>query len=459
MNSINFLNFFSRITLKLLENLINNLSLRTLKPTDLERSQLIFYVFLFLSLSNSDKNVLYSQNLVPDKPHIKSVILQPRATNNYVPFIALGETMLLSFDDLNGNEEYYSYEVVHCDMDWMPSNILSSEFIRGNTRDRIRTFDNSFNTLQGYTNYKLEIPNRNMQLKISGNYIITVINESREIVFQRKFVVYEPKVQVGVAIFRSRDLKDIQTKQTVQFNINHPNFRINNPKAEIFPVVMQNNNWQTAIYGLKPQFYRGNQLLYKYNKETTFSAGNEFLYFDSKAVRSTSLNIGRVYLGDQLYHSQLYTHLGRNDRPYTLFEDINGNFVIRTIDGEGSDVFTEADYSWVHFSLDPNTYHDISDKEIYVQGAYNNWKLDDENRMLYNRESGLYETKILMKQGFYNYQYVTKDSDGLVRNDEIDGSFWQTENDYTVIVYYKRIGGRYTEVIGLGKGNSNKINN
>ena len=97
--------------------------------------------------------------------------------------------MLLSFDDLNGNEEYYSYEVVHCDMDWSPSKILSSEYARGNTDDRIRTFDNSFNTLQGYTNYKLEIPNRNMQLKISGNYIISVKNEAREIVFQRKHCV------------------------------------------------------------------------------------------------------------------------------------------------------------------------------------------------------------------------------------------------------------------------------
>lgn len=436
-----------------------HLSLRTLKPTELRRSHLILCIFLFLSLINSDKNVLYSQELIPDKPFIKSVILQPRAVNNYVPFIAMGETMLLSFDDLNGNEEYYSYEIEHCDMDWKPSNILSSEFVKGYNHDRIRVFDNSFNTLQGYTNYKLEIPNRNTQLKISGNYIISVKDENREIVFQRKFVVYEPKVQVGVTIFRSRDLKDIQTKQTVQFIINHPDLRINNPKAEIFPVVLQNNNWQTAIYGLKPQFFRGNQLLYKYNKETSFSAGNEFLFFDSKAVRSTSLNIARVYLGHQLYHSQLYMDLGRNDRPYTLLEDINGNFVIRTIDGEGSNVFTEADYSWVHFSLDPNTYQDISDKEIYVQGAFNNWKLTEENKMTYNPQTRLYEAEIMMKQGFYNYQYVTKDVNGVIRNDEIDGSHWQTENDYTVLVYYKRMGARYTEVIGLGQGNSRKIYN
>lgn len=440
-------------------NLFIQLSLRTLKPTDLRRSQIFFYIFLFLSLYNSDKNVLYSQELVPDKPHIKSVILQPRATNNYIPFIQLGETMLLSFDDLNGNEEYYSYEVVHCDMDWSPSKILSSEYARGNTDDRIRTFDNSFNTLQGYTNYKLEIPNRNMQLKISGNYIISVKNEAREIVFQRKFVVYEPKVQVGVAVYRSRTLAEIETKQSVQFIINHPNFRINNPKAEIFPVVMQNNNWQTAIYDLKPQFYRGSQLMYKYDKEASFYGGNEFLYFDTKAVRSTSLNIARVYLGDQLYHSKLYTNVGRNDRPYTLQEDINGNFVIRTIDGDGSDIFTEADYSWVHFSLDPNVYPDLRDKDMYVHGTFNNWKLNEENEMTYNPRTRLYEAEILLKQGFYNYQYVTKDANGVIRNDEIDGSFWQTENDYTVIIYYKRIGSRYTEVIGLGKGNSSKINN
>ena len=413
-------------------------------------------MFLILNLIISDKNVLYSQNLVADKPHIKSVILRPLKSNNYIPFIALGDTMLLSFDDLNGNEEYYSYEVEHCDMNWESSTILSSEYIRGNKKDRIRNFENSFNTLQGYTNYKLEIPNRSLQLKISGNYIITVRDQSNEIVFQRKFVIYDDKVKVGVSVHRSRDIKDIKTKQSVQFIINYPNFRINNPKAEIFPVVMQNNNWQTAIYGLKPQFYRGSQLLYRYNRETSFNGGNEFLYFDSKAVRSTSLNIARVYLGDQLYNAQLYTNIGRNDRPYTLLNDINGNFVIRTIDG-GGDPFTEADYSRIHFSLDPNT--SVDEKEIYVHGAFNNWQLQDENRLKYNSRTRLYETTIMLKQGFYNFQYVTKDASGLIRNDEIDGSHWQTENDYTVLVYYKRIGGRYTEVIGIGRGNSSKMNN
>lgn len=437
----------------------NHLSLQALKPTDLRRSQLIFTLFLILNFINSDKYVLYSQDLVPDKPYIKSVILHPKSVNNYAPFIALGETLFLSFDDLNGNEEYYTYEVVHCDMDWVPSNILSSEYIRGYSNDRIMTFENSFNTLQSYTNYQLEIPNRNMQLKISGNYIISVKNESGELVFQRKFVVYEPKVQVGVAVYRSRDLKEIQTKQTVQFTINHPNFRINNPKAEIFPILMQNNNWQTAIYDLKPQFYRNAQLLYKYNKETSFNGGNEFLYFDSKAVRSSSLNIARVVLGEQLYHTYLYTDMGRSDRPYTLLQDINGNFVIRTIDGEGSNVFTEADYTWVHFKLDPNLYFNLKDKAVYVQGSFNNWNLNEENKMTYNPTSGLFEAEILLKQGFYNYQYVTKDSLRVVRNDEIDGSHWQTENDYTVIVYYKKIGSRYTEVIGLGAGNSSKMNN
>ena len=174
--------------------------------------------------------------------------------------------------------------IEHCTVDWESSNLLVSEFINGYAEDRILNYENSFNTLQPYTNYTLTIPNENTVIKVSGNYRILVLDEDEAIVFKRRFVVYEPEVTVGVPIYRSRDISFIDSKQSVEFIINHPNFRINNPNQEIKPVILQNNNWATAITGLKPQFFRGSQLLYKYNKETSFWGGNEFLYFDSKST-------------------------------------------------------------------------------------------------------------------------------------------------------------------------------
>lgn len=397
----------------------------------------------------------FSQTDVMDAGHIKTIILKPMAINTYTPIVQLGEKLLLSFDDLNADEHTYSYKIEHCEMDWRKSNLAPSEFINGFAEDRIRAYENSFNTLQPYTNYSVTIPNETTKLKISGNYKISVLNEDDEVVFVRRFVVYEPIVTVGVAVFKSRDISYFNTKQSVEFTINTQNMLINNPSEEIFPVILQNNNWQNANIGLKPQFFRGNQLLYKYNKETSFWGGNEFLYFDSKSIRSNSLNIANVELGEDLYHTYLFTNEERRNQPYTLYPDVNGNFVIRTLTGENSN--TDADYTWVYFSL--KTSQNLTGKEVYVSGNFNNWQLNDANKLNYNEDLGLYEAKLLLKQGFYNYQYVTKTADGTISTHDIDGSFYQTENDYTVLVYYKKFGSRYTKVIGVGYGNSEKINN
>ncbi len=400
-------------------------------------------------------HVGFSQSNFEEPAHIKTVILKPVSTNSYAPIIKLGERLVLSFDDLYADERDYTYRIEHCTFDWKPSNLLVSEFINGYAEDRILNYENSFNTLQPYTNYTLSIPNENTILKISGNYRILVLDEADVIVFKRRFVVYEPKVIVGVPIYRSRDISFIDSKQSVEFIINHPNFRINNPNQEIKPVILQNNNWATAITGLKPQFFRGSQLLYKYNRETSFWGGNEFLYFDSKSIRNTTLNIAKVELGKELYHTYLYTNEERIDQPYTLFPDINGNFTVRIMQGQNNN--TDADYSWVHFSL--SCLENLEGKEIYISGNYNNWQLNKSNKLAYNERTGLYEGSLLIKQGFYNYQYVTRTVNGIISYHDIDGSFYQTENDYTVLVYYKKFGSRYDSVIGVGFGNSEKINN
>ena len=363
--------------------------------------------------------------------------------------------MMLSFDDLNADEQNYYYKISHCEIDWTPSKLIDSEYIIGFSKDRIREFNNSFNTLLPYTNYELSIPNESTRIKISGNYMLSILNESNQIVLQRRFIVYEPKVTVAVAVYQSRDISKIDTHQSIQFTINNGNFIVNNPSQEIKPVLVQNNNWQTAITGLKPQFFRNNQLLYLYDKETSYWAGNEFLYFDTKEIRGSTLNIARSELTRDIYDTYLYTNEERIDRPYTLAPDINGNFTIRTLDGDLPNV--DADYSWIYFSLE--CLEDLSNKDVYVSGKFNNWALNSFNKLQYNPKTGFYEGTILMKQGFYNYQYVTKDKDGTISNHDIDGSYYQTEDDYTVIVYYKKFGSRYTKVIGVGAGNSKIILN
>lgn len=409
----------------------------------------LFFVLLF------SIGIITAQEVKNDPDYIKTVILKPNAINTYAPILKLGQRFTLSFDDLNADERDYYYKIEHCDTDWNSSNLMESEFIDGYAEERIQNYENSFNTLLYYTHYTVTFPNENTRIKISGNYIISILNEDNEVVLTRRFVVYQSKVTVGVSIAKSRNLKYYDTKQAVEFTINHPNLTINNANEEIIPVILQNNNWQTAISGLKPQFYRGTQLLYKYNKETSFWAGNEFLFFDSKSIRNSTLNIAKVEQGREIYHSYLFTNEERIDKPYTRFEDINGNFIIRTLNGENA--ATDADYTWVHFSLE--CLENLDGKDVFVSGNFNNWQLNESNKLTYNLNTKLYETSILLKQGFYNYQYVTRNLEGRISNKDIDGSYYQTENDYTVIVYYKKFGSRFTQVIGVGNGNSSKLIN
>lgn len=396
-----------------------------------------------------------SQVKISDAGNIKTVVFNAAAANTYTPIVQLGQRLMLSFDDINADERDYYYKVEHCDENWNRSNLSKLEYINGFSEDRIRTYNNSFNTLQPYTNYQLELPNEYTKMKISGNYLLSVLNDRKEVVFQRKFILYEPKVTVAVTVHKSRDISQIDTHQTVQYVIHTGGLRLNNPNEEIKTVLLQNNNWQTAITGLKPQYMRGNQLLYLYNKETTYWGGNEFLYFDTKAIRDATLNIASARLEEDLYHTYLYTNEARKNQPYTLLGDINGNFFIRTLYGEYQNI--EADYTRVYFSLenvDPNL-----GKEIYIHGNFNNWELNDFNRMTYNSRTNLFEATLLIKQGFYNYQFVTLDGNGKISNHDIDGSHYQTENDYTVLVYFKRFGARYTSVIGVGFGGSKVILN
>ena len=379
--------------------------------------------------------------------NIKTVQLKPINGNSFAPIVPLGSILELSFDDLDADNKEYQYRIEHMTHDWKPSNLISNQYINGFDNDYINNITNSFNTLQDYTHYSIKIPNQNTIITKSGNYLISVINNDDEIIFTRRCVFYENLTTVGVAVYRSRNVKTTDTQQTIQFLINYPNITINNPGQEINVILFQNNNWSTAISNLKPQFFKPNQLLYNYINKTNFWAGNEFFNFDTKNIRNTNINITHVKK-ETIFHHYLYTNEARINKHYTYYPDINGEFTIRTLESDEEN--TEADYATMHFSLEANTPY--NGKDVYVYGNFNNYNFSDENKMSYNERDKIYESSITLKQGFYNYNYATIDNENTVNLTEIDGSFYETENEYTVIVYYRPLGENFDRVIGVGNG-------
>ncbi len=411
--------------------------------------KLIFILFLFPTF-------LFAQIKEVNPPdYIKTITFKGNTPESQLPVLKLGEYLVLEFDALNGDEEDYYYKIDHFNFDWTPSVLVQSEYLDGFDNQRIRDYENSYNTYQIYSHYKLTIPNaQTKRLKVSGNYLIRIFNSDDELVFSRKFMIYEDKSNVGVALKRSRDIQFIEEKQRVEIVIAPKNMQLNNPKQTVKTLVVQNNNLNTAISNLKPQFTIGNQLIYKYDTESSFWGGNEYLYFENKDVRAANTGVRAIDL-KELYHNYLFTNTERATKPYTYNPDINGNFLITNIDADDSSI--EADYVWTHFYLLPNDL--LNNKSIHVYGNFNNYVIDESTKLIYDEYNNIYTNAQLLKQGFYSYKYVIVDNDNTLNEGAISGNFYQTENNYKVLVYYRDLGGRYDKIIGMGEGSSLNISN
>lgn len=409
----------------------------------------LFFLFFYC--------LVFSQSGIEQEPsfNIKTISFRVNG-NNVIPFFKLGETFELSFDDLYGDEADYYYTITQYNYDWSaPSDLAKVEYLNGVDNQRIITYENSFNTLQLYSHYRQVFPNRFNQITKSGNYLITILNDEREIVFTRKIIIYEDQVSVGLLVRRARDFESLDGKQNIEMTINYGDRILQNPIQNVRVTLFQNGNLKNSISNIKPQFTLGTELIYRYNKETQFWGGNEAYSIDNKIIRATNNTVAKVTSGENIYNTYLYVNTPRRNQPYTYFPDINGNFFIQNINAVNSQI--ESDYSWVYFALNtPN----MPDKKIYIVGMFNNYNLSDEYKMEFDKNSGLYEKAILLKQGFTNYQYVVTDKSGKIDNENaIDGNFFQTENNYTAIVYYRGNNERYDRVIGIANTNSEVIKN
>ncbi|WP_330443726.1 type IX secretion system plug protein [Flavobacterium sp. C4GT6] len=416
------------------------------------RLRLICLVFL-IQLSYANAQVL--EEVAPPY-NIKTASFMQNGENVY-PFFRLGENFTFAFDDLFGNEANYYYTLTHCNYDWTKSQLTVNEYISGFDNQRIQNYQNSFNTLQIYSHYVLSFPNRFTRIQLTGNYILNILNEDREIVMSRRFVVYEEKVSVPLQVKRARGMNEIQEKHNMDFAIKTNAFIFQMPQQNVKVALFQNGRFDNAIYNIKPQYTIGNDLIYKYDKETQFWAGNEYLYFDNKDIRNAVNNVLRV-TGGEIYNNILYANEARGSKPYTYYPDINGNFVTNNSNLNVTDVTLEADYAWVFFKLSAPAYFEKDD--IYIGGMFNNYTKTDEYKMEYNEKTGMYEKAVMIKQGFNNYMYIPANSKGRVNGGASpDGNFFQTENDYNVIVYYRENNERYDRVIGFGQANSEDIIN
>ena len=417
--------------------------------------QYCFYIIQLIFVINFSttyaQTAFIPQSNIPN--YIKTIQFKTQSDFTGIPLVKLGKKFTFSFDDLQADEKDYYYQIQHYDYDWKPSILNKNEYVEGFDNIRIQDYENSFNTLETYSHYQLEIPNMDTySLKVTGNYSLDIYNRLDEKIFSQYFIVYDTKTSIKTWVKRSRNLNNINEKQRIAFKINNSNHQIIQPKQTLKIAIFRNGNLNQAIQNITPQYTIGDEFTYNYDKICTFEGGNEFLFFDTKEVRNATLPIQKITTED-LYHHYLYTNTPRNGIPYTFNADINGQFLIQSLDKK--EVNLESDYTIVHFSL---KYHQaLKGDRIHLYGNFNQFKQDSTTLMKYDKASGTYQLSRAFKQGIYNYSYVIQKEDGSIDTKSINGSFDETENEYTIIAYYKAPNDRYDSIIGIGVANSRNM--
>jgi hypothetical protein len=386
---------------------------------------------------------------------IKTVLCHNTIDELSLPIINLnsGEQLLISFDDLDTDIKDYYFTIIHCKSDWTASDLMQSEYIDGFTDEPITNYEFSFNTIQKYSHYSFNFPTEELKPLLSGNYVFKIYEQGGETIAFKRFMVLETMLTIKAEVRRATLADDRKTKHEIDFIIKHPNITIADPFSDIKVTIKQNNRGDNAITDLKPLFIKNNELIYDYQEDNTFWGNNEFRHFDIKSLRYQSERIKEIIFDSTYHHVYLFNDRKRPFDRYSIEPDINGKFLIKSQEGWKSSI--EADYAFVHFTLPVDH---ISYGELYVIGEFTNWQLEAANKLKYNADKMQYEASIYLKQGYYNYHYALKDtSTNRVDVSFIEGTHYQTRNDYYIYVYYRAVGDRYDRFVGFLKTSSKEL--
>lgn len=412
----------------------------------------LFLLCLYTSLFAQYEDIYFDDYVYVT--NIKSVKINPFGSPLQPPVVYLGnrQSLIVSFDDMDNEQKDYTYEIVHCNKDWTPSSLERIEYLDGFANEEIVSANFSVNTFVPYINYRLTLPNSDITWNISGNYLLIIYEgddvDDRLPVITRRFMVVDKKVNVSINTRRPLDVSKLRTHYEFDLFVNNKDYKIIDSRNNLSVTVLQNYRWDIAISDLKPRFSVGDQMTIDNTGKISFPALKEFRSVDIRSLDFMANGIVSIDLNS--YGTDVLLELARprGDSYYTTIPDANGQYVIQNRD-LGSDV-TGGDYANVIFTLESPE----RDEEVYVMGAFTDWKLDEMYRMRYYDDKQVYVAEILLKQGYYDYFFGTDDN-GQLNARALEGSWADTENDYQVFVYLREPGDRYDRLIGYYTFNSN----
>lgn len=415
----------------------------------MKRYILPLFFLVAIQCAVAQDNQIYSSNI-----HT----LQVKAGDDWLspPVITLNSNVAINidFDDMTHQYCRYAYRVEHCDANWTLSNdIFTSDYLEGFADDNlIEDYVQSFNTNYEYTHYHLTLPNDKCRMKISGNYKVTVYDEDTdEDVLTACFMITERVMPVSLNCTSVTDIDINGRHQQIEASLQYGSLKITDPQRELYTCLMQNGCYDGSVINANPAYITSQGLEWQHCRPYVFNGGNEYHKFETLQTSNVGLGIEQISWDGKDWHAYLYADEPRS--AYVYYQDANGAFLIRNWDD--IDVDETSEYMVMHFSLKAP----YSDNDVFIDGAWTNHSRSSEYKMEYNFEKQLYEKELLLKQGYYSYRYVTiaKEQD---RPEPLksEGNFYQTENKYQFLVYYRPIGGRTDRLVGYSQMNTHDQN-
>ena len=393
----------------------------------------------------------------PDKiymPNIHTVKLFAGSDQDAYPIIPLNSsmTMQLHFDDLDATVKNYNYTYVLCDANWKPVDLSPFDFLQGFTQGRLSQYRSSSVAKTKYIHYQALLPEQSCMPKLSGNYLLKVYlnGDTSKLAFARRVLVLNNILTIGAKITLPYNSQLFLTHQKVQFTFDKTKLNVLNPPQQIKVVVLQNFRWDNAVFNLQPTFMRGNIYEYSSDNNCVFPGGREYRWADLRSFRFQSERIDSADLNVKPFDLWLHPDPQRSTLRYVTYVDLNGFYQVSANDVNNP--WWQGDYANVHFEFVPQNQQEFTNKQVYLIGELATGNCDNaECLMDYNSDKKVFEKTLLLKQGYYYYTYVTRalnDKKNSTETADTEGNYSETENTYTVLVYYRSLSDRADELVG-----------
>jgi hypothetical protein len=406
-----------------------------------------FFAILFFANSN-----LFAQDVeVVKNPKIQAIRFHTYGNQQGLALYHLNSSdqLELNFDDLENRVKSYYYTFQLCDYNWKPIEITPFVYLKGFTQQRITTYRYSSIALTKYTHYQAILPERNMVPTLSGNYLLKVFldGDTSKLAFTKRMLVADSKAQIAAQVIQPYAAQLFRSHQKITATVKIGDINTFSAAQEVKMVILQNGRWDNAQKDFPPTFVRGNSLEFNSENYGIMPAGKEWRWLDLRSFRLQSDRIQRADYKKDSTDMFVKTDIDRSGQRYVYYRDLNGFYSVETY--ESINPYWQGDFATVHFSLAASNNQPYAGRDIYLAGQLTNYQLNDKTKMVFNAEKGLYECTAFLKQGYYSYTYLSVDKKNSLDKTELEGNYWETENNYTILIYYKGFADRADQLIGV----------